>query len=529
MCSEHGAILPGMVQFAGTERPKLMFESQRRSFLVIVLVLCAPAPFAAQAQSLSQTNGDSSFPDQPTKARPCYDDSSYDSFVSRYLNAPLGNVHADAEPVELIISSMEGDDRLVDAKIPWWPRCAGIMWSGIKVTPAANGYVYWHGEPNGTSSPIKLPEEYFARLQQFLAATPDDRKRVPPPGHRVILRAALGGVISVRLYDRAYLPDEIIELIRLTDSQIVVAPTTFQPSRRWKADQLQQGATSSAVLNASDIDFDSMFAPGRSVAESSDGSLLAVSSFFYRGSVLRVYNAAADQSVFELVFPPDGRRVIGPTYIGFNPDKSRFLLETNLPEIRILDTKTWKKIGDSSPMPPDTIRYVPSPDWTRGIAMSSNGKSSLWDASSHRVIAPLNVGDRVQSVSFSSVGDLLALTSGAGEGLPARLTLWDASSGHLMRELWPAQWRSKVQGQPHWWGSNQLLVAPVRPYLGRISIGVWEASTGRYQGTLAACAGDDISVEGDRLFQNCLSGEVLEWSAEAVRNEVQSLSGRLPR
>lgn len=119
--------------------------------------------------------------------------------------------------------------------------------------------------------------------------------------------------------------------------------------------------------------------------------------------------------------------------------------------------------------------------------------------------------------------------SGTEEGLSARLTFWDADTGHFLRELWPAQWRSKVQGPPQWWGSNQLLVAPVRAYLGRISIGVWEASTGRYQGTLAACAGDDVSVEGDRLFQNCRSGEVLEWSAEAVQNEIQGLSGRLPR
>jgi hypothetical protein len=67
---------------------------------------------------------------------------------------------------------------------------------------------------------------------------------------------------------------------------------------------------------------------------------------------------------------------------------------------------------------------------------------------------------------------------------------------------------------------------PVRPYLGRISIGVWDVPTGRYHGTLAACAGADVLVEGDRLFQNCMTGEVLEWSAQAVRNEVKNLSGQ---
>ena len=46
-CFERGAILPAMVQFAGTERPKVMFESQRRGFMAVVLVLCATAPFLA--------------------------------------------------------------------------------------------------------------------------------------------------------------------------------------------------------------------------------------------------------------------------------------------------------------------------------------------------------------------------------------------------------------------------------------------------------------------------------------------------
>jgi hypothetical protein len=481
---------------------------------------------ALQVQASAQSIANSGSGETSPKSLKCYDDSSYDSFVSRYLNSPLGNVHADAEPVELIISSMEGDDRLVDAKIPSWPRCGGIIWSGIKVTPAGNGYFYWHGESNGIGSPVKLPEEFFVRLQQFVAKPPDDGKRLPPPGHRVIVRAALDGAISVRVFDRAYLPDEIIELIRLTDSQIEVTPTIFHPLRSWKPADLQQGAVSSAVLNASDIDFDEMFAPERSVAESSDGRMLAVSSFFYRGSVLRVYNAAADHPVFELVFPPDGRRGIGPTYIGFNPDRSRFLLETNLPEIRIFETKTWKQISDASPMPPEAIRYVPSTDWTRGIAVSAAGKASLWDASSRQVITPLEISGQVQSAAFSPRGNLFALTTGPGELLPAQLTVWDARSGHLLRELWPPQWRSKVQGQPRWWGGSQLLVVPVRPYLGRISIGVWDVPTGRYHGTLAACAGADVLVEGDRLFQNCMTGEVLEWSAQAVRNEVKNLSGQ---
>lgn len=110
-----------------------MIESQRGCFLAIVLVLCAADPLAAQARWLFQTHGDKGSADQATKAIPCYDDSSYDSFMSRYRDLPLGSVHGDAEPVELIVSSMEGDDRLVNAKVPSWPGCSGISWDGIKV------------------------------------------------------------------------------------------------------------------------------------------------------------------------------------------------------------------------------------------------------------------------------------------------------------------------------------------------------------------------------------------------------------
>lgn len=474
-------------------------------------------------QAIGETSSDSG----TSRAKPCYDDSSYGAFISNYIDRPLGTVSADAEPVEANISSMSGEDHLVDTKALLWHRCSGIPWDGIKVTPAGNAYAYISGESNGFSSPVKLPEEYFARLQKFLAKLPGDKGILPARGSRVIVRVALAGVMNVRVYDRAKLPDEIIELIRLSGSRIEISVPIFQPSQRWRANELQQGAVTSPALNAIDLESDSMSGSNLLIAESADGSLLAISSVYYRGSVLRVYTKDADKPVFELVFPNIDRRIIFPIYIGFNPDRSRFLLETNAPEIRVYETRTWQQVSNASLISPEATRFVPSSDWTRGVALTANGKACIWDASAHRLIAPLNVEGEVRSVSFSPHGDLLALTSSLGKFGDAHLSLWDAKNGRWLRELWPVRWGSKVYGAPQapplWWDGGRLLVAPVSGFFGPDSgVWVWDVTTGKLQGTLAGCRLPGVFSENDRLFQICPAGDVLEWRATEVRREIIS-------
>ncbi|MGA3048027.1 MAG: WD40 repeat domain-containing protein [Terracidiphilus sp.] len=481
----------------------------------------------AKAQTLPQPIGANGSNQGPSQAKPCYDDSSYGTFIGSYIDRPLGVVRADAEPVELIISSMMREDSLVDAKIFSLHRCFGMPRDGIKVTAAGNAYTYMSGELNAISAPVKLPEDYFARLQKFLKNLPDDNGILPARGSRVIVQVALGEAISVRVYDRARLSDEIIELIRLSDSRIEISTPIFQPLRRWRANELQQGAATSSALNAIDLESDSMSGSNLLVAESPDGSLLAISSVYYRGSVLRVYTKDADKPIFELVFPNIDRRIIYPTFIGFNPDRSRFLLETNAPEIRVYETRTWQQVSNASLTPPETTLFWPSTDWTKGIAQTADGKAGIWDASVHRLIAPLNVEGEVRSASFSPHGDLLALVSGPAKFNDAHLTLWDAKNGRRLRELWPVRWHSKVYGAPQapplWWDGGRLLVAPVSGFFGPdTGMYVWDVSTGELQGTLAGCRTAGAFSENDRLFQICPASEVLEWREAEVRREINS-------
>ncbi|MGD0098605.1 MAG: hypothetical protein ABSB60_19165 [Terracidiphilus sp.] len=489
-----------------------------KPFFPLLLWIVAVAPFALHTEALAQVAGDAGSAEKVKRASPCIDDSSYDNFISKYQGRPLGSIYGDDAQVEVIITSIKGDDRPEIAKNA---NCRGIAWDGIKVTTAGTSYTDFLGESAGRSGPIKLSANSFVRLEAFLKSLPDDGHIVPAPGHRVLVRAALCGAISTRVYDRADLPDEIIEIVRLTDSRIEIPAPIFEPSKKWRADAIPQNAISSPVLRASDMEPELDFEPNKSVAESLDGRLFAISKLVYQGYRLRVYIADSEKPQFDLLLPPNAGRTIRPTYIGFSPDGSRLLLETDAPELRVYETKTWKQLTDALIVPSKTVTYIPSQDWLRGVAEDSTGRTILWGASAHRMIAALDIKGQLRSASFSPDGKLLALTSGPGEFRHTELTLWNADSGNLLRKLWSLQWRPEAFGSPLWWGEGRFLVASTSGYVSHGTVGIWDISTGRFKGSLSGCGGAFVVVEGDRLFQHCSTNQVLEWSAEKVRADMR--------
>jgi len=198
-------MLSQTIQSIQTEGSKRLNDPTRFRNQILVLVLGACTPLSTVAQMPSAPQSTPNEHAAPRRLPPCFDDSSYDNFVSRYLDRPLGTVHADAEPVEMIISSLEGDDSLPEGTMPNW-RCSGIAWDGIKITSTGIAYTYFQGESDGSGAPTNLPSDFLSGLQNFLAKLPDDAKRLPPWGHRIIARAASGNTITVRVYDRDRLP-----------------------------------------------------------------------------------------------------------------------------------------------------------------------------------------------------------------------------------------------------------------------------------------------------------------------------------
>jgi hypothetical protein len=66
-------------------------------------------------------------------------------------------------------------------------------------------------------------------------------------------------------------------------------------------------------------------------------------------------------------------------------------------------------------------------------------------------------------------------------------------------------------------------------------VGLWDADTGRFKGTLRSMGcepRESLLVVGNKLLQRCLAGadkdgEVLEWSVEGVKKQLETAAVRL--
>jgi hypothetical protein len=91
------------------------------------------------------------------------------------------------------------------------------------------------------------------------------------------------------------------------------------------------------------------------------------------------------------------------------------------------------------------------------------------------------------------------------------------------------------EGRPLWWNNGQWLIAPYSSQFPSGGVGLWDADTGRFKGTLSSMGcepRESLLVVSDKLLQHCLAGpdkdgEVLEWSVEGVKKQLETAVVRL--
>lgn len=509
------------------------------------LIIAAPVSLRLlQTQAPAQSPSSSGEPTTIIPSSVCGTGATYDQLTDRWRHAPSQQkINLGTAPIELTIQSSEFDERPATAKAASGPDFC--FWHelsvGVNISTAGEGYAFANGEGSFRGGGGgKLAPEVFARLELLMKKLPDDHHSVPPATRRIVVAVERDGTANVRLYDSAELPDEIIEMIRLSGARIKVVTPLFKAKRMVPVEE-------AGPLNLS------MPRVAAERALSPDGSISVDHNF--TTNLLTVAEARAGPNppkvictIPEFWQPERGGYVVNSE---FSPD-SRFLLVTWGLRVGALlfDTTTWQPITDPKLFPQHLKEYLHSPDWHWGIAVTEAGETLVWDQQAHRIVSKLpGLGDfeqvihetdaqgheishepsaEIRGAAFSPDGTRVALYHGPDNVFKLRLSIFDVRKGTKERDLWPVEWMSYASGQPVWWNDGRWVVAP---WAGRFSgggMGVWDVQTGRFVGALDT-SGCDASFgpvsEGARLSLGCFNGDeqldkVLEWDVESVRKQV---------
>lgn len=496
-------------------------------------------------------------PAQPatiTASSICGASATYDQLTGASTTPPPHIIPMGIAPIELTITSTNFNDRPVDAKTAASPMFCmqSTAFVGVDVSTAGEFHTFQDGEFGSQGGGGKLPADDLTRLESLMDDLPEDGHRVPPANRRIVVRVQRNGAQTVRLYDKANLPDEIIEMIRRTGARIEIPSPVFQPDRVWSPDDAKSLGLSGTSRP---------WGIRNPFISSPDGSVGVLHDFVtktmtvYRGSDWPEHGMP-DQSriirVLQEFWQPDtygGYAVSGE----FSPDGRYLLVRWGACIGAMLyDSATWQPVTDPHLFPQNLKEYLPSPDWNLGIAVNDSAEAFIWDQQSHRILSKLpGVGEleappvitnqqgnrvyttpsaEIQSVAFSPDRTLVAIYSGPDNITKLRLSLWEIESGNKLRDLWPIAWTSYPSGHPVWWNNGRWLLAHYASQYSGSGIGLWDVETGRFKGTLdlttEKCdARADLIVSGSRLLQRCFLGKdqqdkVLEWTVDGIRKQM---------
>src|SRR3984957_1076663 len=185
---------------------------------VWITILAISAGCSALAQDVAKPAA----PTRTTRPSRCMAGISYDELVSSYRKNAKEWMQNDGAPVVLSLTSIEHDGDPVDERqAKFMGACYQTTTMQVLVT--SKGDVYGSMIDSFAVSgggPGPLPKVVFAQLQPLLDHLPEDSGRVPSPDHKLIVTLIQSGVVTVKLYDRANLPDEVVALLRLTGARV---------------------------------------------------------------------------------------------------------------------------------------------------------------------------------------------------------------------------------------------------------------------------------------------------------------------
>ncbi len=294
------------------------------------------------------------------------------------------------------------------------------------------------------------------RLDELLAKLPDDGSRLPPAGRRLIVQAKAGGKWTARVYDRANAPDEVLEILRLSQSNISAWTLRFEPQHKFNAHESGHGGCLTVTPDRKQIIFtnrDSLqfwnpatheslgevhlqYEP-KSIAFSPDGSLAALDNWVNIAALgTRPWHQAWDS--YRSSFAHGTQVHLSNPY--FTGDGKHLALQSSDPKepLYFFDTRSWNRVGRLPDVPEGASQYMPAIKKPRAVIRVKSGAVALWDTQRHAVVAELEHSDPASRVVFSpdeSLVVVVGVESTYYRHGGARVCVWKTDTGKFVRQL----------------------------------------------------------------------------------------------
>lgn len=501
----------------------------------VYFLMAIPCLGAGQTGSKGVTGkGDS--PSGPVAQDKDARQAAYEAWIRGYRAGPLAGAIGDQHEIKLKVTVVEGDDLLSDPKTASviGPLYRAVFYGCAVSTDGTVSYFHRSAMSVKGSGPSELTSEESERLDQLIGGLPDDDSKLPPPGHRIVLQVVRGNQVQARVYDRANAPQIVLEILRLTHSQIRPLTLDFPAEKKWPLTEFSEtGIPSDAIgIRGPDVEESTILAISRD-------RYLTVRQVLHDTPAVTITDTNPSNLIRTLREAQVGDRHIGITHAEFTLEGRYLLLLTTLPAVRIYDTKNWQQVPSLPDLPPAAVSYFPSSNWKHGIFVNAAGDVALWDAESRTEVAGLDTDGKLFGISFSPDDSMFATTTGhqnKNMSSTFHLRIWSTATGELIHELRPFEQTARDDiGDPIWWPDGKYLLATVRdnPMGSNHDIGIWSVRSGRFRGEFSGCvySSDPLSLvlHDHKLFERCRDGMILMWNAASAMEEIAQFENSLTR
>lgn len=445
--------------------------------------------------------------------------------------------------LKLIITAIEGEET-DDMQAAFGFRSSMIRF-GCKVS--SDGAVSYfsisnRGTRGGSGSTIAPAD--FKRLDKLLANLPDDRSRLTVAGRRLLVQAASGTHSTVKVYDRAHAPAEILEILRLSRSRVRAWLPEFGPQSEIDARPHKHDGFLCLSPDRTRIIFTGtnrslqfwepitheplgeIRAPSTRLAGitfSPDGSLAVLSG----GGRCALVETERWKPIRQFEEPRIGRSRHGLSNPRFTPDGKHLVLQCSEPSLRIFDTATWERVARLPDVPEDTVQYIPASTKRSAVLRSNDGIVSLWDLDRQAIVAELDKDSFVSQAVFSPNESLVAVVTHA-KARGRRLRLYETKRGEFVHELRPFEQTTCEQVRAPFWspdGEYLLAATKAHPLFTSVGIGVWNVKTGRHRGEFTGCPTKMIGMallpDDSQLVAGCADGKIRFWDFPAAMKQIR--------